>query len=103
MNLKISVESSAFTIHWQNQLCDVKLIKKYVDPEFIDTFLKGKFSLNKIRKYFEMVGRVNVRIFDQVGTLLVKVDAADTVSDIHGFDDASGTLACKRAHASLCA
>ena len=50
-----------------------------------------------------MIGRVNVRIFDQVGTLLIKVDATDAVEDIHGFDDGSGNLALKRANASLCA
>ena len=49
------------------------------------------------------MGKSIFRIFDQVGTLLVKVDAADAVSDTHGFADGTGNLAFKRAHASLCA
>eukprot|EP00973_Karenia_brevis_P035026 4830616-Karenia_brevis.AAC.1 len=50
-----------------------------------------------------MIGKVNVRIFDQVGTLLIKVDAADAVDNIHAFDDGTGELAFKRARATLCA
>ena len=32
-----------------------------------------------------------------------QIDAVDAVSDIHGFDDGTGYLAFKRAHATLCA
>lgn len=77
--------------------------KQYIDPDYIDKFFKGKFTLKKIRKYFEMIGRVNVRIFDQVGTVLVKVDASEAVCDVHGVDDGTGNLAFKRARATLCA
>jgi hypothetical protein len=34
-----------------------------------------------------MIGRVNVRIFDQIVTLLVRVDARDAVVDITATDD----------------
>ena len=50
-----------------------------------------------------MIGRVNVRIFDQVGTLLVKVDAADAVAYINGVDNGTGNIAFKNAHATLTA
>ena len=39
----------------------------------------------------------------RLGHYSLKVDATDAVEDIHGFDDGSGNLAFKRAHASLCA
>ena len=95
-----------FTIYYAlvKAVMNRQIDKKYVDPEFIGKFFKGKFTLKKIKTYFEMIGRVNVRIFDQVGTLLVKVDAgSDAVCNLHGFDDGSGDLAFKRANATLCA
>ena len=44
-----------------------------------------------------------IRIFDQVGTLLVEIDAVDAISDIYGIDDGIFHLAFKCAHATLCA
>ena len=51
-----------------------------------------------------MIGRVNVRIFDQPGQLLVKVDSSDPIDkDIYAIDDGTGDRVFKRAHATLCA
>jgi hypothetical protein len=51
-----------------------------------------------------MIGRINVRIFDQSGKLLVKVESSDPVGkDIYAIDDGSGERVFKRAHATLCA
>ena len=51
-----------------------------------------------------MIGRVNVRIFDQSGKLLVKVDSSDPIDkDIYAIDDGTGDRVFKRAHATLCA
>ena len=51
-----------------------------------------------------MVGRVNVRIFDQSGRLLVKVDSiVPSDQNIYAVDDGTGDKVFKRAHATLCA
>ena len=94
-----------FSIYYtlSKAVLDHRIDKKYIDPDFINKFFKGKFTLKKIKKYFEMIGKFNVRIFDQVGTLLIKVDAADAVDNIHAYDDGTGELAFKRARATLCA
>ena len=62
-----------FSIYYtlSKAVMDHRIDKKYIDPDFINRFFKGKFTLKKIQKYFEMIGKVNVRIFDQVGTLLI--------------------------------
>ena len=85
---------------------DHKISKKYIDPQFLQMFFKGKYTLRKIQKYFELVGRVTVRIFDQSGRLLVKVDSivpSDQNIYIYAVDDGTGDKVFKRAHATLCA
>ena len=73
-------------------------------PSIFTKLFKGKYTHRKIQKYFELVGRVNVRIFDQSGKLLVKVDSiVPSDQNIYAVDDGTGDKVFKRAHATLCA
>jgi hypothetical protein len=81
---------------------DRKISNKYIDPQFLQNFFQGKYTLSEIQKYFELVGRVTVRIFDQSGKLLVKVDSiAPSDQNIYAVDDGTGDKVFKCTHATL--